>query len=94
MTTEFECTSFDELVLIIKDVEFKYSECKVMSERESKRFPNVELVLKSPCGHFAEVLVSSHDSEVGKSNIVRGEYDGLLIDEDVALSLAKLANSY
>ncbi len=94
MTTEFECASFDELVLIIEGIEFKYSECKVLSERESKRFPNVELVLKSPCGHFAEALVSSRDAEVGKSNIVRGEYDGLLIDEDVALSLAKLAKSY
>jgi hypothetical protein len=94
MTTEFECASFDELVLIIKDIEFKYSECKVMSEKESKRFPHVELILKSPCGHFAEALVTSHDPEVGKENIVRGEYDGLLIEEDVALSLAKLANSY
>jgi hypothetical protein len=94
MTTKFECTSFDELVLIIEGIEFKYSECQVMSERESKRFPNVELVLKSPCGHFAEALVSSQDSDVGKSNIVRGEYDGLLIEEDVALSLAKLAKSY
>ena len=94
MTTEFECASFDDLVLVIGDIEFKYFECEIMSERANKRFPNVELILKSPCGYFAEALVSSHDSKVGKENIVRGEYDGLLIEEDVALSLAKLANAY
>jgi len=94
MTTEFKCDSFDELIMMIGDVEFKYSDCTVMSEREHKKYAHVELILKSPCGHFAEALVTSHDNEPGKANIVRGEYDGMLIDEDVALSLAKLANSY
>ena len=94
MTTEFKCASFDELVLMIGDVEFKYSDCTVMSEREHKKYAHVELILKSPCGHFAEALVTSHDDVPGKSNIVHGEYDGMLVEEDVALSLAKLAKSY
>lgn len=94
MATAFENTSFDDLLLIIGGVEFKYSECKVLSEREHKKFPHVELILESPCGHFAEVLVTSHDKEPGKDNIVRGEYDGLLVDQDVALSLSKLAKAY
>lgn len=93
MATEFECNSFNEITFSIGDIEFNYSECTVMSEVEHKRFPNVELVLKSPCGHFAEVIVTSHDKAVGKDNIVRGTYDGDLIDEDVAIGLSKLANA-
>ena len=94
MATEFECTSFDDLVFIIGGIEFKYSDCEVLSEREHKKYPHVELMLKSPCGHYAELLVTSHDKEPSKDNFVRGEYDGLVLDEDVVLSMAKLAKSY
>lgn len=93
MAVKFECNTFDELVMVIDNIEFKYSECTVMSEVEHKRFPNVELILKSPSGHFAEALITSHDKQPGKSNIIRGEYDGLLIDEDIAISLSRLAKA-
>lgn len=92
MVTEFECKTFEELVFSIDDVEFKYSECKVMAEKEHKKFPNVELILKNPDGIFAEVAVSSSDSEVGKNNIFRGTYDGDVIEEYLAIGLSKLAN--
>ena len=92
MVTEFECKTFDELVFSIDDVEFKYSECKVMAEKEHTKFPNVELILKNPDGIFAEVAVSSSDKEVGKNNIIRGTYDGDVIGEDLAIGLSRLAN--
>ena len=38
MVTEFECKTFEELVFSIDDVEFKYSECTVMAEKEHKKF--------------------------------------------------------
>lgn len=94
MVTEFECNKFDELVFTIDDVEFKYSECTIMSEVEQKKFPNVELILKNPDGIFAEVVVSSSDKEVGKSNIVRGTYDGDVLEEDVAIGMSRLANAF
>ena len=94
MVTEFECNAFDELVFSIDGVEFKYSECTVMSEVEQKRFANVELILKAPCGTFAEVVVSSSDKEVGKSNIFRGTYDGDVLEEDVAIGMSRLANGF
>jgi len=94
MVTEFECNKFDELVFTIDDVEFKYSECTVMAEVEHTRFPNVELVLKNADGVFAEVVVTSSDKEVGKSNIFRGTYDGDVLEEDVAIGLSKVAKGF
>ena len=93
MATEFTCNAFEEIVFNIDGTEFKYSECQIMSETENKRFPNIEIVIKSPSGDCAEVVVTSHDKAVGKSNIVRGTYDGGLLDEDVAIGLSKLANA-
>lgn len=91
MAQEFQCDSFEDLVFTVDDITFKYSDCDVMSEVEHTRFPTVELVLKSPCGNFAEVIVVSHDSATGKENIVRGKYEGIMIEEGVAKSLVKLA---
>lgn len=93
MATEFTCDAFEEIVFNIDGLEFIYSECQVMSEIEHKRFPNVEMVIKSPNGEFAEIVVTSHDKAVGKSNIVRGTYDGGVLDEDVAIGLSKLAKA-
>jgi hypothetical protein len=90
----FKCTSFNELVFLIDDIEFKYSECKVMSEKEHKKYAHVELILKSPCGHYAEVLVTSDGKKPGKRNIVSGEYDGMVVDQDVATAIAKLTQTY
>lgn len=94
MITEFECSAFEELVFTIDDVEFKYSDCTKMSEVEQQRFANVELILKNPDGIFAEVVVSSSDKELGKSNIFRGTYDGDVLEEDVAIGMSRLANGF
>jgi hypothetical protein len=92
--TKFKCTSFDDLILVVDDIEFKYSECKVMSEKEHPKYAHVELILKSPCGHYAEVLVTSDGEKPGKNNIVSGEYSGMLIDQTVAAALAKLTQAF
>ena len=54
----------------------------------------MELILKSPCGNYAEVLVTSDGDKPGKSNIVSGEYDGMLIDQSVATALTKLNHAF
>ncbi|MFT7300784.1 MAG: hypothetical protein ACI89Z_001248 [Porticoccus sp.] len=92
--TKFKCTSFDDLILVVDDIEFKYSECKVMSEKEHKKYAHVELILKSPCGHYAEVLVTSDGKNPGKNNIFSGEYNGMLVQQDVATALAKLFQAF
>tara|TARA_B110000503_G_scaffold86390_1_gene131518 strand:+ start:165 stop:518 length:354 start_codon:yes stop_codon:yes gene_type:complete len=92
--TKFKCTSFDELIFVVDDIEFKYSECKVMSEKEHPKYAHVELILKSPCGHYAEVLVTSDGEKPGKNNIVSGEYNGMLVDQSVATALAKLFKAF
>ena len=92
--TKFKCNSFDELVLVIGDIEFKYSECKVMSEKEHEKYAHVELILKSPCGNYAEALVTSDGEKPGKRNIFSGEYDGMIVDQAVATALAKLTRAY
>ena len=91
---KFKCNSFDELILSIDEIEFKYSECSVMSEKEHEKYAHVELILKSPCGHYAEALVTSDEKLPGKKNIKSGEYDGMLIDRDVAMAIAKLTKAY
>ena len=91
---KFKCNSFDELVLIIEDIEFKYSECRVMSEKEHEKYAHVELILKSPCSHYAEVLLTSDEKMPGKGNIKTGEYDGMLIDEDIAIAIARITQAY
>lgn len=92
--TKFKCTSFDDLILVVDDIEFKYSECKVMSEKEHQKYAHVELILKSPCGHYAEVVVTSDGKNPGKNNIISGEYDGMLVDQTVATALAKLTQAF
>jgi|TARA_B110000503_G_scaffold53778_1_gene86334 hypothetical protein len=92
--TKFKCASFDNLIFVVDDIEFKYSECKVMSEKEHPKYAHVELILKSPCGNYAEVLVTSDGDKPGKSNIVSGEYDGMLIDQSVATALTKLNHAF
>lgn len=92
MKIEFECDSFENLTFIVQGHEFKYASCHVMAERDSKALPVVDLVLKSLEGKFAEVIVRSHDTQMGKENFRRGFYVAELVSAEYAEESAFLTN--
>ena len=94
MKIEFECEKFDDLVFTVEGLEFRYTECLVLAERASKVIPIIDLVLKSPEGKYAEVIVRSHDQSVGKENIYRGYYVAELIGGSYAEESATLINVF
>ena len=93
MKMEFSCDSFDELEFLVGSREFKYKECEVLAERDSKAIPVIDLVLKSPTGDYAEIIDRSSGS-TGKENFKQGYYVGELISPEYAIESADLINAF
>lgn len=94
MATEFQCENMEDMVYIIEGKEFKYSECEVISEKESKFKPMLNLVLRSREGFYADINVQSSDGEFRKEAIKRGAYDGKLCGEETAKAFASYADAF
>lgn len=92
MKFEFTCDFFDDLIFIIESKEFRYKECEILAERESKAISVIDLVLKSPTGDYTEIIVRSSNSATGKDNFKNGYYVGQLVSPEYALDSADLIN--
>ena len=94
MATEFQCENMDDMVYVIEGKEFKYSECDVLSERDSEFKPMLDIILRSAEGFYADINVQSSDRKFGKAAIRRGTYDGKLCDEETAKTFAGYARAF
>ena len=94
MATEFQCENIDDMVYVIEGKVFKYSECDVLSERESEFKPMLDIILRSAEGFYADINVQPSNREFGKAAIRRGIYDGKLCDEATAKTFAGYAQAF
>lgn len=94
MKTNFNCKSFEDIIFSIGSEEFKYKECEILAERIGQAVPVIDIVLKSPKGLYAEIIVRSNSPSTKKVDFVQGYYVGQIVSNEYATESAALTNAF